>query len=186
VVEFDSIIPPGQEGKIIQQIKTAKLGTGTFSKSVRVLSNAQNNAEAVLTLSGKILAEIQPSHKWINLKPDSAGKFNGFITFATEKKDFKITEMIFEPQKKENLPLWQQDQGISIKYTVTKTDTADIDGYYTFAMNFSLNTPPPPEIIQGQFVFKTNHPKTDEIRLKGLINPRDEIQPNIPAIPENK
>ena len=50
--------------------------------------------------------------------------------------------------------------------------TADEDGYYAYSLNFSCTITPPPEILSGSFILKTNHSKRETIKLRGMINPK--------------
>ena len=172
MVEYDSIIPPGQAGELTQQVKVSKLRSGTFTKSVKVTSNAKNIEVLRMSITGKILSDIHLSHRFMHLRPDTNRKFVGSLTLGTEKKDFKIKEITFEQKKKKDTPDWQLTPEILLKYTMTTSDTADADGYYTYSLAFSCDITPPPEILSGSFIFKTNHPKRKTIKLRGMINPR--------------
>ena len=172
MVEFDSIIPPGQVGELTQQIKLSKLSSGPFTKSVNVTSNAENIEVLRVSITGKILSDIHLSHKFIHLKPATTRKFAGSLTLSTEKKDFKIEEISFKLKGKKDTPEWQFDPEITFNYSMTTSDTADADGYYTYSLNFSCTINPPPEILSGSFIFKTNHPKRETIELRGMINPK--------------
>ncbi len=172
MVEYDSVIPPGQAGKLTQQIKLNKVRSGTFTKSVTVTSNAKNIQNLRLSITAKILTDIHLSHRFIHLKPDTNGKFVGHITMSTEKKDFKIKEITFGQKKKKDAPEWQLADDILLNHTVTCSDSTDGDGYFTYSLNFSCNISPPPEILSGSFIFKTNHPKRETIKLRGMINPK--------------
>lgn len=173
MVEYDSIIPPGQAGKLTQQIKLNKVRSGPFTKSVTVTSNAKNIQNLRLSITTKILTDIHLSHRFIHLKPDTSGKFTGYMTMSTEKKDFKVKEITFEQKKKKDTPEWQLGNDILLNHTITCSDTTDEDGYFTYTLRFSCNITPPDDMLSGTFIFKTNHPKRETIKLRGMINPKN-------------
>ena len=172
MVEYDSIIPPGQVGELTQQIKLSKLKSGTFTKSITITSNAKNIEVIRVSITGKILADIHLSHRFIHLKPDTNGKFHSSLTLSTEKKDFKIKEITFKQKKKKNIPEWQLDPEIVFNHSITTSDTTDADGYYIYSLRFSCAITSPQEILSGSFILKTNHPKREIIKLRGMINPK--------------
>lgn len=167
MVEYDSIVPPGQVGELTQQIKLAKLRSGTFTKSVTITSNAKNIELLRVSITGKILSIIHLSHRFIHLKPDTNGKFVGSLTLSTGKKDLKIKEITFKQKKKKETPDWQLEPEIVFNHSITASDTADADGYYAYSLNFSCTITPPPEILSGSFILKTNHPKERRLNLEG-------------------
>ncbi|MFC1476374.1 hypothetical protein ACFL5S_00255 [Fibrobacterota bacterium] len=112
------------------------------------------------------------SHRFIHLKPDTSGKFAGYMAMSTEKKDFKVKEISFEQKKKKDTPEWQLSNDIVLSHTMTSSDTTDDDGYFTYTLHFSCNITPPKEMLSGSFIFKTNHPKKETIKLRGMINPK--------------
>lgn len=174
MVEYDSIVPPGQVGEITQQIKLSKIRSGTFTKSVTITSNAKNVESLRVSITGKILSDIHLSHRFIHLKPDTNGKFVGSLTLSTEKKGLQIREITFKQKKKKNTPEWQLDPEIVFKHSMTTADSVDADGYYAYSLHFSCTITPPPEISSGSFILKTNHPKRETIKLRGMINPKRE------------
>ena len=112
------------------------------------------------------------SHRFIHLKPDTSGTFAGHLAMRTEKKDFKVKEISFEQKKKKDTPEWQLTNDIVLSHTMTASDTTDDDGYFTYTLHFSCNITPPDEMLSGSFIFKTNHPKRETIKLRGMINPK--------------
>lgn len=94
------------------------------------------------------------------------------MTMSTEKKDFKVKEISFEQKRKKDTPEWQLANDILLRHTMTSSDTTDEDGYFTYTLQFSYDITPPEEILEGSFIFKTNHPKQETIKLRGMINPK--------------
>ncbi len=169
MVDYDSIIPPGQEGHVIQQIKVSKLRSGRFTKSIKVTSNAENIPALRLSVSGKILSVINQSSRFLHLRPNKEGKVNGSVVFSTEKQNFKIKEIYFKENKGSG-PSWQQQPELYLTHNVTRADTADSDGYYAYTVKFSLDMAPPTR-ISGVFSFITNHPERKKIDIRGMISP---------------
>lgn len=172
MVEYDSIIPPGQEGKVTQQVKMSKLKSGTFTKSVKVMSNASNIEVLRLSLSGKILSVINLSHRFIHLRQDSTRKLTGSLELSTEKPDLIIKEISFKEQKSSK-PSWQKEPILYLKYSMTRADSADVDGYYAYSLKFSIDIAPP-ERLSGMFTFNTNHREREKITIRGMIAPVEE------------
>lgn len=118
------------------------------------------------------MSYVQLSHRFINLKPDTNGKFAGNVTMSTEKKDFKVKKITFEQKKKKDTPEWQLPDDIVMFFTMSSSDTTNNDGYFTYPLQFSCDITPPEETLSGYFIFKTNHPKKETIKLRGMINPK--------------
>ncbi len=133
------------------------------------MSNATNSSSLSLSISGKILSLINLSSKSLLLKPDTNQLIEKSITISTEKRNFQILEMIFE-KSKSTTPAWQAESPLDIKYNVTRSDTADADGYYDYVLNFSFKHAPE-KTISGYFFLNTNHPKEESIKIRGIIKP---------------
>jgi hypothetical protein len=154
-------------GKVIQEIKVKKLSSGTFKKSVKVMSNATNASVLSLSISGKILTLINMHPKSFVLKPDEKENIENKLTLSTEKRNLQILEMTFE-KSKTSTPTWQEEPPLTINYQLTRSDTADADGYYTYSLNFSFIYAPS-ETISGYFYLNTNHPEMKTIKIRGII-----------------
>lgn len=169
MVDYDSIIPPGQAGKLTQVIKSNKLSAGRFSKGVTVVSNASNDPSYRLMLTGTLLSHILPSTRFIHLRQNKDTVFQGTITLATEMEKFAIDEIVFEPINNQALP-WRKSKDTLIKYTVNRSDTTDTNGYYSYHIDFSFSlsiTNP----TSGKFIMKTNHPQEAEVAIRGMLSP---------------
>ncbi len=127
-----------------------------------------------LSLSGKILSVINISSRFIHLRPDTGGNFSGTLTLNTEKKNLSVKEITFKEHKSSG-PEWQQEPILYLKHSMTRTDTADSDEYYTYTLNYSLDITPAKR-LSGTFALKTNHPKKDNIDIRGMISPPEEIK----------
>lgn len=173
MVEHDSIVPPGRTGKVVQQIKLSKLKSGEFTKAIKVISNAKNTDVLRLSLSGKILSLINISRRFLHLKPGKNGKITSTLDFSTEKANFTIKKVTFEEFEKSDSPLWQKKPPLTVNHTITRSKSADSDGYYTYTVTLSFDTPPQKR-LSGSFNFDTNHPKKDILTVRGMIAPLEE------------
>jgi hypothetical protein len=172
VVEYDSIILPGRAGKVVQQIKPEKLGSGPFTKSITVISNAKNLPTLQLTLSGKILSLIHLSNRYLTLRADKQGVINGTLSIGAEKKDMQILKVVFKEHASDQ-PAWQQQPPIVLKPTVTRSENADSDGYYTYTLNFS-HPLAMTRVLSGVFSLTTDYAKSELIEVRGMISPSDQ------------
>lgn len=175
MVEFDSIIPPGQVGKIKPQIKMRE-GTTTFRKSVTVYSNAKNTESIVLNISGKLLNIVDVSESFLHMIPDKDGKMCAKVLLSTAKKDFAVDHMVFQETKTDNTPSWQANVPIAVTYKVTKSEKPDADGYLAYTVDFSMDMAPP-NTITGEFVITTNHPEKKTINIRGMLEPKEQPKP---------
>ncbi len=132
------------------------------------MSNATNASVLSLKLSGKILAIVNVSPRSLIIKPnEKSTKIEKRLTLTTEKRDFTVKDITFEKSKKKT-PMWQKDALFDIKHNITRSDSADSDGYYSFYVDISFDYTPK-ETLSGYFYLKTNHPKQETIQIRGII-----------------
>lgn len=150
-----------------------------------------NNKTVRLIMRGKILSIINVNPRFVRLKPNNEGKVKTELTFSTAKPDLRITEVKFEESKSNSrkkleaqktakpqgnfIPTWQMLPEI----TMERNETADSDGYYSYAVNLSMNISPD-KTISGNFTFFTNHREKESINIRGIIIPLEENSPNQP------
>lgn len=168
MVDYDSIIPPGRTGKITPFIKAKKLRSGTFTKSIKIMSNATNTPTLRLSISGKVLSDINLSKRFLRLQPDHDGKAALSLTLKTEKPDFKIKDIAFRENKR-NDPNWESKSGLTVTHHITRSDSTDIDKYYTYTLSLFL-TIAPTKMLSGSFEIETNHEKKDHLSIRGMID----------------
>lgn len=87
MADFDKVIPPGKEGKIIVKIYGHKIFAGHFKKSYTVTTNDPDNERLVLTLSGEVVKVFDVS---------SELALTGF-TDEILKKEVILTNLLDEP-----------------------------------------------------------------------------------------
>lgn len=169
MVDYDSIIAPGQTGKIEIKIKKNKLGDGSFTKALRVMSNAANEPNLRLSIKGKILSPIDISKRFLRIESGESSS-EGEIILSSQKKDLKIMEVKFVEREGSNSPNWEKQPDILAKSKLTATGEVDSFGYQSYKLELSMNIAPT-NILSGHFEIKTNHPEQKMINLRGMILP---------------
>jgi hypothetical protein len=174
VVGHDSIIPPGREGKVTQEVNLASGHSGVLQKYITVFSNAKNTPELRLSLKCTILAELDVDPKYLSLKPDKKGMIQQTLSLTTQKKDLAVLDVTFLENSKpaENANNWQAALPIRFAYKLAKNPAPLADGYLKYQLDISL-TAQDSTALYGNFTIKTNHPKKSELTLSGTILERD-------------
>ncbi|MGD9201529.1 MAG: hypothetical protein PVI26_08210 [Chitinispirillia bacterium] len=148
------------------------MGNGSFSKTTSIISNASNNNTLQITLRGKILSHLYSSKRFIRVVPDERGNIQESIDLNTEKANLKITSIYFREnnneKNKNNTPNWQSNLNLYPNFSVSKTDTTDADGYYTYKIELIMNISPS-KTLSGNFFFNTNHPQKNVFKIRGII-----------------
>ena len=70
MASFDTVIPPGQEGKVTLSVKTKNM-SGTFAKSATIKSNDPKNPKLRIKLNGEV-------KKYISVKPSPRLYLTGY------------------------------------------------------------------------------------------------------------
>ena len=170
MVGYDSIIPPGREGKVTQEIKLSASKGGVVRKYVTVMSNAKNKPQLKLSLQCTIREELGIEPRYISLKPDDNGALKQTLTLTTQKADLQVSGVTFNEHEKKGAQTtnWQKSLPIHFKYELTKSDKPLQDGYLEYKLDVSLATPLE-KTTYGEFTITTNHPKKPEATLTGVI-----------------
>jgi hypothetical protein len=170
VVGNDSIIPPGREGKVTQEIKIAHAHSGVLRKYVTVISNAKNKPELKLSLGCTIRSELGVEPGYLSITPDKNGDIKQVLKLTTQKKDLKVLEVRFVEQQKSDGKgaAWQAALPLKFTFKLTKTDTTLADDYIAYQLEISLHLEEN-KTLYGNFTIVTNHPKKKEISLSGVI-----------------
>ena len=170
MVGFDSIIPPGREGKIAQKIDLKNAHSGEMIKAVTVTSNAQNQPSMRLTIKVVIKAIINISTSYLQL---NKAQNSAEVVLSTEMKDLQVKKVYFKisnpgggsgPQAS-----WQGDLPLFINFTLQKPDSVKADGYMDYKMRLTsmLKIAEPKE---GEFIIETNHPEKAQISIRGRLD----------------
>jgi len=147
------------------------LSSGVFKKFITIHSNAKNTPEIRVTLGGTIKTAVQPSSQNLHLISKDQKIWTDSLTLSTDKADLSISEITFKPYSSDGpaTPAWQSDLKMYLKSTLTKSDSAVINGTYIYNLKlfFSVKDSEPK---YGEFLIITNHPKMHEIKINGSID----------------
>jgi hypothetical protein len=161
VVGYDSIIPPGREGKITPEVSLKNMHGGQLTKVTTVTSNAENTPSLTLSISFVYVPHIDAMPNFIYLPGILNDSVRVMVTLRTEKKDLVVKSIAFKPDSApkagEPAPLPK------INFTTQRGAAVNEQGQWEYILNLS-------GLMQGsamgEFVFTTNHPKKPEIRIK--------------------
>jgi hypothetical protein len=178
VVGYDSIIPPGREGSITQEVSVKNMHGGQISKSATVTSNAENNPVMQLTMRFKLIPLIGVVTNFISMTSTSSDSGRMADILTSQKKDLAIRKIRFKQEETPGQPFWEQGQSVDVKYTVKRAEKPTSEGFweYTLSLAAKTNNDNP---IRGDFIFETNHPKKPELKIKGIL--QYDKGPNQPA-----
>lgn len=168
MVDYDSVIAPGQTGKVEIKIKKEKLGDGDFTKALRVMSNATNEPNLRLSIKGKILSPIDISKRFLRIESNES-KSEAELLISSQKEDLEISEVKFV-EREGNAPNWEKQPDIFAKTKLTPVGQKDEFGYQSFKLEITMNIAPT-NILSGHFEIKTNHPEQKMLNLRGMILP---------------
>ena len=132
------------------------------------MSNAANMNSLQLSISGKVLSIVNFPKSQV-LQPDQNEKVENTIVVSAEKDNMQITDMYFE-KSNSSAPAWQEGPPFDITFRVNRSDTADTDGFYAYRIQYAF-TFAPKKTTSGYFYLKTNHPKVESIKIRGIIKP---------------
>ncbi|MBD3346551.1 MAG: hypothetical protein GF401_15965 [Chitinivibrionales bacterium] len=165
MVGYDSIIPPGQVGKLTQEISAKNFHGGNFKKSVTVISNAKNSPTLRLSVRGHIKPVLGLSTHYFTMNNNSEKPFE--VTLTTEKKNLKVSEIAFKSRNRSKAA-WQSDLPLYVSHKLIKPDKVKKDGYYDYTLQMSPKLDSE-KTVHGEFIIKTNHPEKKEIKIRGRI-----------------
>lgn len=169
MVEYDSVIPPGRVGKLTQKVDLKGYSEGNVHKSVRVVSNAENEPKLRLSVKVHIKPIIGVSTRYLRLTKGEDGASTADLTLRTEKEDLKISEAVFStPSNKKAERSWQSNLPIYLKHELSRSEEPDSAGFYEYTLDLSIQLEKG-ERQHGDFRIKTNHPKKRMIELRGMI-----------------
>jgi hypothetical protein len=174
VVGFDSIIPPGREGKITQKIDLKNVHGGEFNKAVTVTSNAKNQPSLRLVLKGvikPIIGMTMPDGQqatYLSLTTKAGGATNELL-LTTEKKDLQVKKVSFKVMGGGGgQPEWQADMPTFINFTMQKPDSIKADGSMTYKLVFAPKADLK-DSRDGEYTIETNHPDRAELKIRGRL-----------------
>jgi hypothetical protein len=172
VVGFDSIIPPGREGKVTESVNMSNYRAGAYTKMATITSNAKNMPSMQISIHWIIKAYASISSPTVLLTKNKNGDFETEVVFSSEKATFKVTSAVFNSTDQSpdaNAPAWQKQLPVTIAYAFEK-DSLRQDGYRDFKYKLSAKFSGV-EKKNGEFIFKTNHEDAPELKISGTIDP---------------
>jgi hypothetical protein len=170
VVGFDTTILPGREGSITEEVSIAKVHDGPFTKCLTVSSNAKNKPQLQLCMKGVVKVPLAVSPSYAQMKRGKSGAFEVELTLSTEKSDLKVTEAVFTGGSgSSGQTPWQNTLPMHCEFKLTKSDTQTSGGVWEYKLLLTMNLEEK-ESKSGEFVIKTNHPESGEIKTPGTID----------------
>jgi hypothetical protein len=167
VVKYDSLIEPGKSAKIESQVNIKNYHGGQISKFITVTSNAENEPSARLTIMANIKAVIDVSETYLNLDAKNV-KTSHTVYLASKKQDLKILGISFKANGNSEVPEWQSEIPLQIRYTFTSSDSTRTDSCRVFKLN--LYAPDIDKANYGTITIRTNHPDKQEISIPCSIS----------------
>jgi len=174
VVKWDSTVKPGKSAKIQASVNIKGYRPGAITKYVTVTSNAVNDPVVRVTIQATVQSIIEASPTYLTFKKNDVEKVKT-LTFASQKKDLKVKEVVYEPnryslpgpaaQVEEKLKKLKQ----ALQFTWEKTDSVRPDGYHVFKVSFSR--PKFDSTGNGDLIFTTNHPDEPEVQIPVNLAP---------------
>jgi hypothetical protein len=169
VAEFDSVIPPGREGKVTAQVNVSGMHGGVFQKSVTVESNSTKEPSLVLNIKGTLTPVVEVSATYLTIKCGVPLKETAPITLRTQKADLRIGDVVFEGQAgAAGGGNWRTVVPILPTFELVRTKGPDSSGVYDYTLRMAVQAELA-EDANGDFKLATNHPKRTEIVIHGRI-----------------
>jgi hypothetical protein len=164
VVKYDSLVLPGKSTTINSTVNI-RGKKGALSKSIAVISNADNDSNVRLIIKANILEALSASISSIDMTGDNQ-KTKTNLQLTSSKKDLKINDVTFVPAAAINpngTPV--KAEPVKVPFSLVPADTTRTDGLTSYRLELNpiqLNT-----LTNGDFVINTDHPDKKELRIPG-------------------
>jgi hypothetical protein len=175
VVGYDSIIPPGREGKVTQTVNLENYHGGAFRKSAMVESDASNTPSVALVIKGLIKAVIEITPTSIKFNNGDPIDKNPPLSVKTTKPDLKIEEVTFKPAESGNpatggAAVWQSDMPLYATFDFKRVSPKpDSLGDWEYQLRLAMTTKDT-KMQWGEFTVTTNHPDKPQVNVHGEID----------------
>lgn len=165
-VGFDSLILPGKEGKVTQEINLHGIRPGNFRKHITVFSNSPKDSILSLSLSGTIKAYVSVEPEYVQMTKDTIQKkLYTEVKVISSTKDLNISDVSFKSYSNvSSAPAWQSAFPMFFKHELTPLENDKNSSEYLFKLKIFTDLPVGGS-DQGRVIIKTNHPKKPEISL---------------------
>jgi hypothetical protein len=167
VVEYDSIIPPGREGKITPEVDVSGMHGGDFKKVITIISNADNDPTFKVTIAGKVRPILSNEPNYLRVNSDGTRDNAAEVKLKTEKADLEIKEIVFVTTTGGG-PEWQAQLPMYLDHSMKRSEKPDKEGYYEYTLKLWMQTPKK-EFQHGEYIIRTNHPEKFEIKIRGIL-----------------
>ncbi|MBD3238963.1 MAG: DUF1573 domain-containing protein [Chitinivibrionales bacterium] len=168
VVEFDSTIPPGGEGVLLQEVDLHGFRSGPFVRTVEVRSNALGAPQLKLGIGGVLRTFVEVDKQHLRVRDGVPPSSNMPLLVRSRKADLRIEEVVFKPLGRGKTP-WRPEIPIRLLHQVDRTEEPDDDGYYLHTLTLGVNLGAT-KTVQGVFLVRTNHPHKPETGVRGVID----------------
>jgi hypothetical protein len=147
VAHFDRVIPPGGEGKITLEIRTAGY-QGNVVKSARVETNERGNETFSLSVKAFIQVPILISSNYI------------YMSGLDDEEIERLVEVTGEKERPLSLHPGRFDLEGTVRYALEEVEKGR-----TFRIRF-ISIPGTEQTYQGRLSLKTNYPEKPEITIR--------------------
>jgi len=165
-VKYDSLILPGKSGKLTATVNLQGFPGGVISKSVAVLSNAENNPFVNLTIIVQKKAYIDISAPYISINANKP--VIDPLYFTSKMATLKVLSVAFTEETIDKASKeWQPGRGLPLQYEWMSTDSTRSDSSRVYKLQLVM--PKIDKSCSGSFILTTNHPKKPQIIMPGTL-----------------
>jgi len=166
VTEYDSVIPPGSVGRLLQVVDIHGFSDGPFRRDVVVVSDAAGQPRLTLGVEGIIRSVVEIETRLLRIPVGGHGQNSPAVTLRSEKHDLEITEAVFTADP-EAIPAWQPAYPLPLTWWLAPYGDRMGLTYYQMRLwvDFPLTAIPPP----GFCLLRINHPRYSQIVCRAEI-----------------
>ncbi len=168
VVEFDSIVPPGGEGALLQEVDLYGFRSGPFVRTIEIRSNARGTPRLKLGIRGILRTFVETDRQFLRIRDGVPPGSNTPLQVRSRKADLRVEEVVFQPLGGGATP-WRPDIPVWLLHQVERGEETDENGYivHTLKLGVALSIAEP---MRGVFLIRTNHPRKPQTGVRGVID----------------
>ncbi|MFP4013579.1 MAG: DUF1573 domain-containing protein [Chitinispirillaceae bacterium] len=163
VVKFDSTIAPGKSSVIEPVVDIRGFRSGPMSKTVTIMSNAENSPSLMLKINARIVPVIDISETYIIFKPDSPKT----LYVSTQKDDLNVKKVEFVPNAAKGAD-WKSNVPLKVDYEFVSLDSTRADDQFR-VYRLDLQPLSSDGVVFGNFKISTNHKEKPDVVLRGRL-----------------